>query len=190
MSLLVSSIRRTAGGCESLTLTDCIAFFTVCGGMSAFYTLCKPMGWTGGCVEQRHFPAAAAAAVSIIRLMWWLSLTERDPEAACHRKSDLDSLLGCTIITTPLDVLLMYCCGLGHWRREQSTYVSNRRMLNVIFHCQYALGRNPLQKNIQFWMKVAKYTLSRTWKCIIMIHVLILHLLKVFIECFCVCYLS
>ncbi len=49
------------------------------------------MGRTGGCVERRHLPAAAAdadaadAAVSLIRLMWWLSTTERDPEAVCHR---------------------------------------------------------------------------------------------------------
>lgn len=37
------------------------------------------------------------------------------------------------LLSSQLDVL-MYCCGLGHWRRVQSTYVSDHRSITCSIH--------------------------------------------------------
>lgn len=40
-----------------------------------------------------------------------------------------EALTACSLLPSQLDVL-MYCCGLGHWRRVQSTYVSDHRSIH------------------------------------------------------------
>lgn len=39
----------------------------------------------------------------------------------------------CPLTSLQLNVL-MYCCGLGHWRRVQSTYVSDHRSITCSIH--------------------------------------------------------
>ncbi|MEQ2201291.1 hypothetical protein XENOCAPTIV_010261, partial [Xenoophorus captivus] len=61
------------------------------------------------------------------------------PESICElvlrRPTPPEAQPACPLLFLKLDVLiLMHCCGLGHWRRVQSTYVSGSITCRIHTH--------------------------------------------------------
>lgn len=64
-------------------------------------------------------------------------LSHEDPDSGL-RPPTSEALKACPhFLFSQLDVL-MYCCGLGHWRRVQSTYVSDRTVARAVRHCIFS----------------------------------------------------
>lgn len=57
--------------------------------------------------------------------------SHEDPDPGL-RPPTSEALKACPHFLSPQLDVLMYCCGLGHWRRVQSTYVSDRTVASAV----------------------------------------------------------
>ena len=94
-----------------------------------------------------------------------------------------EALSACPLLFPQLDVL-MYCCGLGHWQRVQSTYVSDHRSIHphlfdpiaTVVLCCGREGGHASEKTVQY----------RSYGRLLHIHTYIYIYVYIYV-CVCVC---
>lgn len=90
----------------------------------------------GPSYERAHllFTPGTEESPGLLSVLVWAEehrLSHEDPGPGL-RPPTSEALKACPHFLSPHLDVWMYCCGLGHWRRVQSTYVSGRTVARAV----------------------------------------------------------